>query len=163
MDGCRDPAITTEHVVSNRAGLPGHPAFFSQPQNYAPHICQFRPQNTLQGCAQTLFTTLLPGLPGYPANTLFRYGGSAWQISGGVAELVGGGTWDQLWNQYIAEPCGIEVARYGNPLSAAASWDGNPDSLVRAENPSIEEGMISTDRGYTYQALQFIGSIPNAG
>jgi CubicO group peptidase (beta-lactamase class C family) len=102
----------------------------------------------LQECAQTLFTTALPALPTTPANTAFDYGGSQWQISGAVAELVGGGTWDQLWNQYIAEPCGIEVARYGNLVAAPASWDGNPDSLMGVENPGIEGGMISTLNDY---------------
>jgi len=84
-----------------------------------------------------------PAIPGTPADTAFDYGGSQWQIAGAVAELVGGGTWDQLWNQYIAEPCGMQVARYGNLLASPELWDGNPDSLVGVENPSIEAGMIS--------------------
>ncbi len=141
--GVWDPAITTEHLVSNRSGIPGLVNVRTQPANYLPHFCQLTPAGNLQGCAQTLLSTALPALPSTPANTAFDYGGSPWQISGAVAELVGGGTWDQLWNKYIAEPCGIEVARYGNPLSAAASWDGNPDSLVGVENPNIEGGMIS--------------------
>jgi len=141
--GVWDPAITTEHLVSNRSGIPGLFNMFSQPTKYAPHICQFSPLGNLQGCAQTLYTTALPALPSPPANTAFEYGGSQWQISGAVAERVGGGTWDQLWNQYIAEPCGIEVARYGNLFLEPTSWDGNPDSLMGVENPWIEGGMIS--------------------
>jgi len=141
--GVWDPAITTEHLVSNRSGIPGLVYVFIQPANYSPHFCQFSPLGNLQGCAQTLFSTALPALPSTPANTAFDYGGGQWQISGAVAELVGGGTWNQLWNQYIAEPCGIEVARYGNLLAAPASWDGNPDSLVGIENANIEGGMIS--------------------
>ena len=141
--GVWDPAITTEHLVSNRSGMPGLINVLINPDSYTPHICQFIPAGSLQGCAETIFTTSLPDLPGTPANTAFDYGGSQWQISGGVAELVGGGTWGQLWNQYVAEPCGMEVARYGNLLSGSAGWDGNPDSLVGLDNPSIEGGMMS--------------------
>lgn len=57
--------------------------------------------------------------------------------------MVGGATWNQLWDQYIAEPCGLEVARYGNNLASAPSWDGNPGSLAGLDNPNMEGGMMS--------------------
>ncbi len=146
--GVWDPAITTEHLLSNRSGIPGLQYQFTRPADYASHICQYSPIGSLQACAETIFTTPLPNLPSKPANSAFDYGGSQWQLSGGVAELVGGGTWAQLWDQYIAEPCGIELARYGNLLYAPASWDGNPDSLVGLDNPSMEGGMISNLEDY---------------
>ena len=141
--GVWDPAITTEHLVSNRSGIPGLRYVFTNQADYIPHFCQFIPTGNLSSCAETLFTTPLPTLPSTPANTAFNYGGSQWQIAGGVAETVGGGTWSQLWHQYIAEPCAIEVARYGNNLSNPASWTGDPDSLVGLENPSLEGGLMS--------------------
>jgi CubicO group peptidase (beta-lactamase class C family) len=141
--GVWDPAITTEHLVSNRSGIPGLRYVFLQQADYAPHFCQFIPAGTLQGCVETIFTTPLPALPSTPANTAFDYGGSQWQLSGGVAELVGGGSWRQLWDQYIAEPCAIELANYGNNMSTSTTWDGNPDSLLGLENPNMEGGLMS--------------------
>lgn len=141
--GVWDPTITTEYLVSNRAGIPGLLNLFSRPADYAPHICQYLPLGTLLECVETLYTTPLPNLPSTPANTAFDYGGSPWQLAGGVAEVVGGGTWNQLWDQYIAEPCGLEVARFGNNLSVSGNWDGNPDSLIGLDNPNMEAGMIS--------------------
>ncbi|TGD74893.1 class C beta-lactamase-related serine hydrolase [Mangrovimicrobium sediminis] len=138
-----DPALTTENLVSNRSGIPGIVYQFTRPIAYAPHLCQYLPGGTLLECAETLYTTPLPGLPSNPADTAFDYGGSQWQISGGVAELVGGGTWRQLWDQYIAAPCGMQLAQYGNNLSAPGDWTGDPDSLVGLANPNMEGGMIS--------------------
>jgi CubicO group peptidase (beta-lactamase class C family) len=141
--GVWDPAITTEHLVSNRSGIPGLLNLFVRPKDYAPHLCQYLPVGTLLACAETLYTRALPNLAATPANSAFDYGGSQWQLAGGVAEEVGGATWNQLWDQYIAEPCGLEVARFGNNLASATRWDGNPDSLVGLDNPNMEGGMIS--------------------
>jgi CubicO group peptidase (beta-lactamase class C family) len=141
--GVWDPAITTEHLVSNRSGLPGLVYVFTQQADYLAHGCQFFAVGNLMDCVQTIFTTPLPNLPSTPANTAFEYGGSQWQLSGGVAELVGGGTWNQLWDQYIAEPCDLETATYGNMSANPTDWDGNPDSLPGRDNPSIEGGMIT--------------------
>jgi CubicO group peptidase (beta-lactamase class C family) len=141
--GVWDANITTEHLVSNRSGIPGLFNLFNNLDDYLPHACQFLPQGTLQGCAETLYTTALPTLESTPANTAFDYGGSQWQLSGAVAEIVGAGTWNQLWDAYIAEPCGMEVATYGNNLSFAEAWDGAAESLAGIDNPSMEGGMMS--------------------
>jgi CubicO group peptidase (beta-lactamase class C family) len=141
--GVWDPAITTEHLVSNRSGIPGLINLFINQALYAPHLCQFLPIGTLQECGETIFTSPLPGLVSTPPNTAFDYGGSQWQLSGAVAEIVGGGTWNQLWDEYIAGPCGMEIATYGNNLSFAESWDGAPESLLGRDNPNQEGGMMS--------------------
>ena len=141
--GVWDPAITTEHLVSNRSGLPGLNYVFTQQADYLPHGCQFFPAGNLLDCVETLYTTPLPNLPTTPPDTAFDYGGSQWQLFGGVAELVGGGTWNQLWDEYIAGPCDLDVATYGNLLASPTDWDGNPDGLQGRDNPSVEGGMIS--------------------
>ncbi|MEP5837521.1 MAG: serine hydrolase domain-containing protein [Marinobacter sp.] len=142
--GVWDPAITTEHLVSNRSGIPGLANLFLRPDDYAPHLCQFLPLGTLQACAETLYTTPLPGLVSTPANTAFDYGGSQWHLSGAVAEITGGGTLNQLWDQYIGAPCGLEVTQIGNNLSLAPLWDGNAESLVGQDNANSEGGMMSS-------------------
>ena len=146
--GVWDPAITTEHLVSNRSGIPGLGNVFSRPADYGVHLCQYLPAGTLQECAEKIYTTPLPALASTPANTAFDYGGSAWQLAGGVAELVGGGTWNQLWDQYIGEPCGLEIARFGNMLSVASNWEGNPEGLLGQDNPNMEAGLVSDLEDY---------------
>jgi CubicO group peptidase (beta-lactamase class C family) len=141
--GVWDSDITTEHLVSHRSGLPGFQYFLSQQADYLPHICQYLPAGTLLACAEKIFTTPLPNLPSTPANTAADYGGSQWQLSGGVAETVGGAGWNQLWNQYIAEPCELKLSRFGNNLTVPTEWDGNTDSLIGLENASIEAGMAA--------------------
>ena len=141
--GVWDPAITTEHLVANRSGIPGLVNLFVNQALYAPHLCQYLPFGNLQECGETIFTTPLPGLASTPADTAFDYGGSQWQLSGAVAEIVGGGTWNQLWDAYIAEPCDLEIATYGNNLSIAEGWDGMPETLVGRDNPNQEGGMMS--------------------
>jgi CubicO group peptidase (beta-lactamase class C family) len=143
-EGVWDAAITTENLVSNRSGIPGLDNLTTRFAAYAPHLCQFLPGGTLMECAETLYTTPLPAIPNPPADTAFDYGGSQWQIAGAVAEFVGGATWNQLWDQYIGEPCGLEMTRYGNNLSFADEWTGNADALEGLDNPSMEGGMMSS-------------------
>ena len=142
--GVWDPAITTENLVSNRSGIPGLIQILNNPDDAASHICQFTPVGTLQECAETLYTTPLPALESGPADAAFDYGGSQWQISGAVAETVGGGTWNQLWDEYIGQPCGLEISTFGNNLSFASAWDGNADSLIGRDNPNMEGGMMAS-------------------
>jgi len=62
-----------------------------------------------------------------------------------------------LWNQYIAEPCGIEVARYGNPLAGASSWNGNPDSPVGVDpSPEGRRGCLSLLRHWRLGSVVWI-------
>jgi len=141
--GVWDPNITTRHLLSNRSGIPGLVNLFTRLPDYAPHLCQYSAGGTLLECAETLFTTPLPNLASTPANTAFDYGGSQWQLAGGVAETVGGAQWNQLWDQYIGAPCELGLFRWGNNLANAEAWDGNPDSLVGLENPNMEGGAMT--------------------
>ncbi|MEH6570950.1 MAG: serine hydrolase, partial [Halioglobus sp.] len=133
--------ITAEHLVSNRSGIRG--LIYAVLGLYGAHLCQYGPAGTLYECAQTIYQTPLPGTVSNPPGEVFDYGGSQWQLAGAVAEAVGGGSWNQLLDQYIGEPCDLEVFRFGNNLSVASAWDGNPDSLVGLDNPNIEGGGMS--------------------
>lgn len=146
--GVWDANITTRHLVSNRSGIPGLLNLFTRLPDYTPHLCQYLGTGTLLECAETLYTTPLPNLATTPANTAFDYGGSQWQLAGGVAETVGGAQWSQLWDQYIGEPCELELFRWGNNLASADEWDGNPDSLVGLENPNLEGGAMTNVDAY---------------
>ena len=133
--------ITAEQLVSNRSGIPGLAYQFAG--LYGAHICQYIPVGTLYECAQTIYEAPLPGTISNPPGEAFDYGGSQWQLAGAVAETVGGTGWNQLLDQYIGEPCGLEIFRFGNNLSFPTEWDGNPDSLAGLDNPNIEGGAIS--------------------
>jgi CubicO group peptidase (beta-lactamase class C family) len=141
--GVWDSDITSRHLVSNRSGIPGLANLFTRPLEYAPHLCQYVAEGTLLECAETLFTTPLTTIAATPANSAFDYGGSQWQLAGGVAETVGGASWNQLWDQYIGAPCELELFRWGNNLGIAEAWDGNPDSLVGLANPNMEGGAMT--------------------
>ena len=133
--------ITAEHLVSNRSGIPG--LVNAVAGTYGAHMCQYGPIGTLYECAQTIYQTALPNSISNPPGEAFDYGGSQWQLAGAVAETVGGAGWNQLLDQYIGEPCDLEVFRFGNNLAFATEWDGNPDSLVGLYNPNIEAGAIT--------------------
>ena len=141
--GVWDENITTRHLVSNRSGIPGLGQVLGNLDIASTHLCQFLPAGTLYACAETLYTSPLPQLESAPPGTAFDYGGSQWQLSGAVAETVGGASWNQLWDQYIAQPCGMTQSTYGNNLSLAADWDGNPESLQGKDNPNMEGGMMA--------------------
>ncbi len=132
---------TTEQLVSNTSGIPGLLHAFDG--TYGAHFCQYSTVGQLQECAQIIYQTPVAGTEGNPPGVAFEYGGSQWQLAGGVAEIVGGASWRQLWDQYIAEPCDLEIFQYGNNLSIPTEWAGNPDDLVGLDNPNMEGGAMS--------------------
>lgn len=140
---------TTAQLLSNTSGIIG----LEYRDNYGDHNCQFEDLPDLMGCAETLYTTELPH--SVDPGTRFSYGGSQWQLAGAVAEEVGGANWAQLFDQYIAQPCELEVFRFGNPWANGHAWNGSPDSLIGQSNPNIEAGAISNMRDYA-KLLQMI-------
>lgn len=139
------PGITTAQLLSNTSGIPGLLAQFSG--DYGVHSCQyalpgqFEASDSLASCAQAIYqapldNTVAPG-------TRFDYGGSQWQLAGAVAEAVGGDSWNNLFAQYIGEPCDLQVYEFGNMFSAIPAWTGFADSLMGQENPNIEGGAMS--------------------
>ncbi|MEM9459392.1 MAG: serine hydrolase domain-containing protein [Myxococcota bacterium] len=141
------PGITTEHMLSNTSGMPGL-QYVANVLGYGPHLCQFLAVGQLLGCAETIYRTPLPLLPHNPPGTAFDYGGSQWQLAGAVAEIVGGRDWADLFDDYIADPCELEVFEYGNMWTNPLGWNGGPDSLIGQDNPSIEGGAISNIDDY---------------
>ena len=139
------PGITTVQLLSNTSGIPGLLQTFAG--GYGAHNCQyalpgdFPNAESLQACSQAIYQTALDN--SNPPGTVFDYGGSQWQLAGGLAEVVGGDSWANLFRQYIAEPCELEVFEYGNMFSDTAAWTGNPDSLRGRDNPNIEGGGIA--------------------
>jgi CubicO group peptidase (beta-lactamase class C family) len=135
---------TVEQLLSNTSGIPG----IAFRHEYGPHICQYYRWNNFQNCGKDIYQYLLPSTKA--AGTKYSYGGSQWQLAGLVAEHVTGMSWGELFRQFIAEPCGMEVFEYGNMLGreTEARWDGTPDGLLGKNNPNIEAGAISNLQDY---------------
>jgi CubicO group peptidase (beta-lactamase class C family) len=151
---------TTVELVSNTSGIPGLASVIIGGPD-GPVTCQADPDTTLEACAETIYTTELAGTvaPG----TKSDYGGSPWQLAGGVAEQVSQSSWRQAFDEYIAGPCGMEVMQYGGlridwaTLSVDTSfWTGFPDSLIGLDNPNIEGGAITSLQDYASLLLMHL-------
>ena len=57
--------------------------------------------------AVNLIACCRPLNPGYTVGGQFAYGGVSMHVAGRVAEVVGGGDWEQLWKSEIGAPLGI--------------------------------------------------------
>ena len=141
------PDVTAGQMLSNTSGMPNIRNYQANPPSFGNHLCQlhipdqFFNAATLLGCAQGIYETLLPDA--LPAGSQFRYGGSDWQLAGGLAEVVGGAGWGQLFDQYVAEPCGLETFEWAR--TPPNEWDYSLEALAPGHpNPNIQGGAIAT-------------------
>jgi CubicO group peptidase (beta-lactamase class C family) len=145
---------TVEQMVSNTSGIPGLrllPAYGSPTgptMEDFNHLCQFSAQSIFEfeACGQTLVQNELPTTQA--AGSVYDYGGSQWQIAGVTASTVANATWNQLVDQYLGTPCGLEVFTFGNPWESPTSFTGSVDSLAGTANPNIEGGAITNMADY---------------
>jgi len=135
---------TPAQLVSNTSGIPG----LRQLGLYGPHLCQFSFEESIEfeACGQILLSVPLPD--SHDAGSIFDYGGSQWQLAGVTAAVSANATWNQLIDQYLATPCGLEVFTFGNMWENLSLWDGTPDSLLGQSNPNIEGGAITNLADY---------------
>jgi len=145
---------TVEQMVSNTSGIPGLrllPAYGSPTgptiEDFN-HLCQYsaQPIFEFETCGQTLVQNELP--TSQAAGSVYDYGGSQWQIAGVTASTVANATWNQLVDQYLGTPCGLEVFTFGNPWESPTSFTGSVDSLAGTANPNIEGGAITNMADY---------------
>lgn len=134
---------TSVQMVSNTSGIPGLRLL----NDYGVHQCQYLPLGSLEQCGQLIDQNLLPDTQ--PAGTVFDYGGSQWQLAGTALEQAANATWNQLFDEYIAGPCELDVFTFGNPWANLGAWNGSPDSLIGLDNPNIEGGAISNMSDYS--------------
>jgi CubicO group peptidase (beta-lactamase class C family) len=129
---------TTTQLLSNTSGIPG----VAGRGDYGVHECQYDPDAVFEDCARLIYSNELPGTQ--PAGTAFSYGGSQWHLSGAVAEQVTNSEWGQAFDTYIAQPCDLEVFKFGNMVEQSKyAWTGHPDSLAGLGNPQTGGGAIS--------------------
>ena len=154
---------TVKQMVSNTSGIPGLRLLndYGNPlggvaggEGNVNHLCQMSSQLhwEFEACGQILLQNELPD--SNAAGARFDYGGSQWQIAGVTVSIVANSSWNQLFDKYLGEPCGLEVFTYGNPweelsFSSTTSFDGmSVESLPGQHNPQVEGGGISNLADY---------------
>ena len=158
--GAAHPDITPAQLLSNSSGLPG----LLDPAAAIPHRCAFRPDGTLQECAEEVFTTRDDDLATIPPDTEFRYGGAQWQVAGAVAEVASGRSWADLIEEFYVEPCGLDTLAFNNHWAQFRpggfvypdDFDGDPATLEATDNPNIEGGAYTTPRDYAELLLMHL-------
>jgi CubicO group peptidase (beta-lactamase class C family) len=142
-DGVYGDRIPSQ-LVSNTSGIPGLDSLLL----YGAHLCQFQfeADTDFEACGRTMLSTELPGSKS--AGEIFDYGGSQWQLAGVAASVSANRTWNQLVDEYLVEPCGLDVFTFGNMWQDLTVWNGSPDSLAGLHNPNVEGGAITTLADY---------------
>ena len=149
---------TITQMVSNTSGIPGLQALadygnpFGQTLETLNHLCTFAATDTVEfeACGKQLLTSELAN--SQPAGDSFDYGGSQWQAAGVTASIATNSTWNQLVDQYLGTPCGLEVFTFGNPWQelnfGETSFNGTVESLPGQSNPHIGGGAITNMTDY---------------
>ena len=163
--GSGNPDITSAQLLSNSSGLVG---IYPDPV-YAPYICQYLPEGTVQDCAASIFTTADDDADVIPPDTAFRYGGAQWQVAGAVAEAASGRSWADLIEEIYVQPCGLEPGSlgYNNPITQVfgngnvgidypTEFGGDPSTLVATDNPNIESGAYATPTVFARLLLMYL-------
>lgn len=100
--------ITLRQILSHTAGLA------------TSHPCLAEPSASLESCVRSILEEPLEAPPGRE----FLYGAAGLQIAGRVAEIIGGGSWETVFQQRVAQPLGLARTSYGeasNPVLASGA------------------------------------------
>jgi CubicO group peptidase (beta-lactamase class C family) len=133
-------SLTLAEMLSNSSGLVG----LTDDPLYRPYLCQYRHVGTLAACSQQIYQAH-DSADIVPPDTQFRYGGGQWQLAGGIAEVASGKSWAQLVRETYVDPCGTTSLGYTNQFSGGthgypSSFTGDPSTIVKTDNPSVEGG-----------------------
>jgi len=145
--------LTVAQLLSNSSGLPSLnevSAAATDPQSpFFSNVCQYNDGTQLQDCAKILYATEPPR----PADTMFAYGGSQWQLAGAIAERVSGQSWAELIDDTYVEPCDVPSLGYTNQYTRSGRtypdyFMANEANVPVTQNPSIEGGAYVTAPDY---------------
>ena len=150
--------ISVAQLVSNSSGL----VTLADNPLYGPYLCQYLSGGTLTDCAKTIYTAN-DSADVHPPDTKFDYGGGAWQLAGGIAEVVSGKPWAELVKEAYVDPCGTSSIGYNNQYQRAFGvndggvgaalayppfFQADAGSLMLTQNPSVEGGAYTTAHDY---------------
>lgn len=157
--GSANPAITPAQLISNSSGLVG---LFPDPV-FAPYICQYIADGTLQDCAASIFTTPDDDAQVISPDTEFRYGGAQWTVAGAVAEAASGQSFTELVDEIFTQPCGLtslgfnnHFAQIGSGFDYPVEFDGDPSTLADTDNPNPEGGAYIAAPDYAQLLLMHL-------
>jgi CubicO group peptidase (beta-lactamase class C family) len=100
--------ITLRQLMSHGAGFAGGSSWISSDDI---NLQQATKGIGVGGTIGTTPTNAV-GMPYAPAGSQFAYGGVSMHVAGGVAEKVTGKSWDVLFRERIADPCGMPATNY---------------------------------------------------
>ena len=158
------PEVTLAQLLSHSSGMLGGPAS----NFYAPYLCSVMFIGSLQGCAETIFTTPDDDADLVPPDTAFGWpaNGADYQVAGAVAEVASGKTWAELVDEIYVQPCGLDVLAYNSPwfqlpfdpetFAYPAGLDDVVSMLAPTENPSIMAGAYTTAGDYAALLLMHL-------
>jgi CubicO group peptidase (beta-lactamase class C family) len=160
--------VTLAQLMSGSSGLPSADEVFAAaempnvPQRYAAHVCEVKTQPSLTACGKAIYQDDVPENNQKP-DTEFRYGGSAWQLAGAIAEVVSGKSWAELVDETYAKPCELDSLGYTNQgeitrkrYTYPPDVDGDVSKLPITDNPLIEGGAYSTASDYAQVLLMHL-------
>jgi CubicO group peptidase (beta-lactamase class C family) len=155
--------VSAAQLVSNSSGLPslseivaaGQDTTSDTAKSYAAHFCQYMPVGSLADCAKGIYEDDQANNNRDPDKE-FRYGGSQWQLAGGLAEVVTGKSWANLIKETYVDPCGVSTLGYTNPFGAEGVapfayppfFKADKANAPKTENPSLEGGAYITVPDY---------------
>lgn len=157
--------ITLAQAFSNSSGMVG----LTENPLYLPYICQYSISlGSLSDCGKAIYTATDTADRRKP-DTEFHYGGGQWQLAGSVAEVVSKKSWAELIDETYTKGCGTSVLGYTNQFQDAtagslglgavsypAFFKGDPATLPKTTNPSIEGGMYVTTSDYAKLLLMHL-------
>ena len=149
--GDANPGITPAQLVSNSSGLVG----LGGGLGIGSYSCQYIFSESLQECAEQIFTTPDDDGDVIAPDSEFRYGGAQWTVAGAVAEAASGKTWNELVNEFFVQPCGMDSFAFNNHFAQMGSgfdypvdFNGDPSTLAPTENPNPEGGAYTNAVDY---------------
>jgi CubicO group peptidase (beta-lactamase class C family) len=153
------PELTLVQLMSGSSGLVG----VADSPLYAPYACRTNTGVALTDCARKVYEAD-DGAERKSPDSEFHYGGAAWQLAGGIAEVVSGKPWAELVRETYSEPCHVPELGYTNGLNILGAtfnpdgtianlmkppvFDGDPGALPVTDNPNLEAGVFASVGDY---------------
>jgi len=124
---------TLSHLLSHTAGYPDYQPIGERPDNY----------QSLKESVSHIVSLSADTLPG----TKFKYGGLALQVAGRIAELATGKCWEDIFQEKIAKPLGMQSTHF------------TPVDETPGHNPMLGGGARTSLQDYA----NFLNMISNNG
>lgn len=150
--------VTLEQLLMHRSGLP---------EDRVPDATIFPALRKFKGPMlkqrQALLQLVLAAPPANPPGTTFRYSNHGYVIAGAMAEAVCGKSWEQLMQERLFQPLGMNSAGFGPPGTAEdlAQPRGHFQSLPITPGPMADNPLVWGPAGTVHASLEDWGRFLN--